>query len=983
MSYHDLAVNKTAPSAFFKTSLPVAVVAGGAGFIGSHLCRSLLSKNIKVVCLDNWQTSLSKNIQDFLGNKNFFLLENDISKSLPKNITKVDYVIHLAGAEAYLNSEDVSIEILEANSIGCKNLLSLAQEQKARFLLASTIGVYSEKIGGDSLEEYFSKTRKEEADFSHKEAKRFAEALVSEYFQKKGVDARIVRLGDVYGPGMPLSSGNILANLIKQVLYNRPFIVPNSKQVNLYPVFVQDVVEGVEKALFGSGTRGDVVSLAGPKISVFEIAQILAKIHGQEIQRSNVEYFPEEQRNSNLPGAGKKRVVWSPKTSLEEGLIKTINWFQDKTHSVTRAHEHEMDTGFWEEGKKQEIKAQYQDLPQNKKQVPLTLIFFGFLGLLLTWFFVLPFLYLGAGFLSLYFVKTAILKGETASSGSWSKRAVFLFERSKNSFSRWGIFPGAGSLSYSFSNKSGLFVEVSNISQGASLILGKGVAFAGNVLGKEEFPFAQQAQGLALEAKNLEEKLGFLEADIGQDQTRLDFPPLGQIKLGRSVDLERLRRILRATSTFFSEAEDLLGGKTKKRYLVLFQNNMELRPTGGFIGSFALITFDKGRLIDLDVQDVYSADGQLKGHVEPPLPIKTHLGEGEWFLRDSNWSPNFPTSAQRAAWFIDKELGIGIDGVMGVDLEFAKKILAQTGAIELHDFGETINTDNLYEKAQFAAEGDFFPGSKAKKNFLTALSKTLLLRMTENPKEGMASLLKPIISVFEERHAALWTKNSRVNSVFREMGWDGSVSNVFCSQEKDGASCVPDYLQVVEANFGVNKANYFLEKDYSLDVSVEQNKIIHTLTAAYKNKSQAAVWPGGDYKNYLRVFAPKGSVFTKATLLNQDLQEEENLSIDAGFEEGKSAGGTLALIPSGEARRLTVVWETPVPDLGDKGELLFLWQKQMGTGNDPVWIKVSKTGESYKVEAVPTPSLTQANTVGYNTTLVKDLFLKISWQKEF
>lgn len=959
-------MKKIIPSGFFKTSLPVAVIAEGAGFIGSHLSRSLLSKNIKVVCLDNLQTDSPENIQDLLGNKNFFLLESGINKSLPKNTTKVDYVIHLAGAEAYLNSEDVSIEILEANSIGCKNLLSLAQEKKARFLLASTVGVYSNETGGHGSENYFGKTRQEEVGFSHKEAKKFAEALVSEYFQKKGVDARIVRLGDVYGPGMPLSSGNILANLIKQVLYNRPLIVPNSKQVNLHPVFIQDIVEGMEKALFGSGTRGLVVSLAGPKISVFEIAQILAKASGQEIQKSNAEYFPEEQADGNLPGAGKRHVAWSPKTGLQEGLVKTINWFQDKTRRAPKVHE--AAARFWEE---------------DKKKVFPKLIFFGPLVLLSIWFFILPFLYLGVGALSLYFVKSAILKGETVSSEAWSKRAIFLFERSKDGFSRWRIVPGANSVSYSFSNKAGLFVEVSNISQGASLILGKGVAFAENMLGKEEFSFAQESQELALEARDLEEKLGFLEADIGQDTSGLDFPFLGQIKFSRSVDLGELRRVLRATSTFFFEAEDLLGGKAKKRYLILFQNNMELRPTGGFIGSFAVATFDKGRLIDLDVQDVYSADGQLKGHVEPPPPIKTYLGEGEWFLRDSNWSPNFPVSAQRAAWFIDKELGIEIDGVMGVDLEFAKKILAQTGPIKLPDFDETITADNLYEKAQFAAEGDFFPGSKAKKNFLTALSKALIFRITENPKEGIAPLLKPVVGAVEERHAALWTKNSRVNSVFREMGWDGSVSNVFCSQKTDGVNCVPDYLQVVEANLGVNKANYFLEKDYSLDVSVEQNKIIHRLSAAYKNKSQAAVWPGGDYKNYLRVFAPKGSVFTKATFINETLGEEENLVIDMGFEEGKSVGGVLALVPSGEARKLTVVWETPVPDLGDNGKLLLLWQKQMGTGNDPVWIKASKAGGSYKIEAVPSPSLTQASTIGYNTTLTKDLFFKITWQKEF
>jgi len=108
----------------------------------------------------------------------------------------------------------------------------------------------------------------------------------------------------------------------------------------------------------------------------------------------------------------------------------------------------------------------------------------------------------------------------------------------------------------------------------------------------------------------------------------------------------------------------ILGQDTNKNYLILFENNMELRPTGGFIGHTVLQNFGGGKLNGLDINDIYSADGQLKGHGEPPAPIKNYLGEANWWFRDSNWDPDFPTSAERAEWFLNKEMDQNFDGVI-------------------------------------------------------------------------------------------------------------------------------------------------------------------------------------------------------------------------------------------------------------------------------------------------------------------------------
>lgn len=193
----------------------------------------------------------------------------------------------------------------------------------------------------------------------------------------------------------------------------------------------------------------------------------------------------------------------------------------------------------------------------------------------------------------------------------------------------------------------------------------------------------------------------------------------------------------------------MLGMNAPKKYLILFQNNMELRPTGGFIGSFALITFEKGRMNQIVVNDVYSADGQLKGHVDPPEPIRRYLGEANWYLRDSNWDPNFKSSAIKAEWFLDKELNQKVDGVISIDLYLIQELLKITGPIYLSDFNKTIDSSNLYLTTQSEVEDNFFPGSTKKASFLTALSRSLITEIENLDSKSYQLFSKPYIKALK------------------------------------------------------------------------------------------------------------------------------------------------------------------------------------------------------------------------------------------
>jgi nucleoside-diphosphate-sugar epimerase len=180
------------------TCCPTILVAGGAGFIGSHLCESLLNKGGRVVVLDNFNTGKEIHVNHLLQNPNFALFNTDINRGIPREIESVDYIFHFAGLEEYLYDKNlINLESLLTNSFGTKNLLDLALRSNAKFLLASSIDVYEGRMSQLDIQSYFGKSSFDENKYSMTEAKRFAEALVWEYQKNHDVDVRIARLPEV------------------------------------------------------------------------------------------------------------------------------------------------------------------------------------------------------------------------------------------------------------------------------------------------------------------------------------------------------------------------------------------------------------------------------------------------------------------------------------------------------------------------------------------------------------------------------------------------------------------------------------------------------------------------------------------------------------------------------------------------------------------------------------------------------------------
>lgn len=372
-------------------------------------------------------------------------------------------------------------------------------------------------------------------------------------------------------------------------------------------------------------------------------------------------------------------------------------------------------------------------------------------------------------------------------------------------------------------------------------------------------------------------------------------------------------------STTIDLFPEIAGFKSKKTYLILFQNNMELRAGGGFIGSYGLLTIDKGKFFDFSIYDVYDADGQLKVHVEPPFYIRRYLKNQHLFLRDSNYSVDFREVASVSAFMLNLEKNIKVDGVIGVDVTFVKNILSALGTINVTDYNEKVNSENLFYLTESHAEKNFFPGSSQKKDFLKALFNSIVQNLTQRKNIPYFLLLEKTILSIEEKHVVFGFNNSAIQNVFTVNGWSSSIWDKRTNLQNK----INDYLGVNESNFGANKANYFVARSIDQKIEIDKNgKIKEQLTLSFNNTSENK-WPGGDYKTYIRLILPSNSKIEEV-YIDEKLQktrmpikdsavyekpgftDSKELELDEEQKENKKVYGFFVNIPAGKMSKIKV-----------------------------------------------------------------------------
>jgi hypothetical protein len=401
---------------------------------------------------------------------------------------------------------------------------------------------------------------------------------------------------------------------------------------------------------------------------------------------------------------------------------------------------------------------------------------------------------------------------------------------------------------------------------------------------------------------------------------------------------EKFRLARDATAAVLPAAEALpaaFGFPTEKHYLVFFENNTELRPTGGFLGVYGLLTVKDAEITGLKTDDIYSVDwpSEDKPRPAPPAPIKKYLGVAKWYLRDANWSPDFPTSAATMDKFFSDEAAIAwngeqvppIDGVINFTPELAKDILRVIGPVQVD--GKTFTPDNLVDQLEFVVERQ-----AASRGVAIEDRKDIIGRLTDvvRAKVQAASLaqLTELARVFErnvaEKHLRVWLKDASLQAMAARHGWTGEVKPT-----RD------DTVMVVDANLASLKTDQAVERQYRYTLRPDGKGLVGSVAIDYENRGGFS-WKTTRYRTYARVYLPPGSelIEVRGAMLDDKIKDPSRKpgQADQGDELGRRWFGAFISVEPGEKRTLEFRFRAAptVAAAVAAGEYRLSWLKQGG-----------------------------------------------------
>lgn len=899
---------------------PVALVVGAAGFLGSFLVERLLSKNIQVIGVDNLKTGDKSYLEEASKDKDFHLLITDASE-LAIDLQRLDYVF-----------------IATSEKIKLRKVLLLAAEKKSRVVFISSIDLY-----GTELTPHLKELKEKETEIA-----KFAEDFK--------INARIIRLGAVFGPRMNFKSNDPLFKLIKaavreQLQKNIPL------DFSTRALYIDDAIELILKAVFAGATAQKIFDgvLTSP-VEIAEVKQILL----DPIWYENKGFMPNELPPWLTPNLEKTRkfLNWKPKAELVSSLKNTLMYFKENNIGVPEVEEEfNSPIGVLTDEKmsqlesfktgNENVKSKEDKDKKSFKKINIKSPLMGLLRFSILAVFV-------------YVVLWPIVD---------LSYGVFTFQYNLNEATR---SLEKGDLHKSFvnidSSKRGLN-EVESVLESMQSL--KGISFFKDFLAKGDdlvslsgtalTAIESSAKGVedlyqgfkAVTGESSKEGKTFFDSSLtqlslaGESLARIDiklsdesfinaYPVFLKDRIlslkEKLNDYKKLVDSARATAVLLPS---LTGGGSKS-YLILLQNNGELRPTGGFIGSVAKVTFENGKLKKIDTNDVYALDGQLSIHVEPPKELKDGLNQKDWFLRDSNWEPDFPTAARQAEWFFGKETGENVNGVIAIDITSIQDLLSVIGPLDITDYDKKITDANLFQEAITHAEVGFFPGSQAKKSFLTALENQLFNKLFFVPNQNWPAIVRSLSKSLAQKHISVYLNDPKLFSYVVSQNWQASLPRV--ADPTEGQTS--DLLVPVEANVGANKANFYIDRKYNLETVIgKEGDIRHRLKITYTNRSPADTFPAGSYKNRMRIYLPFGTRLFR--VLWGDVDITKNVTTFADY--GRSAISFLTELPAKESKDLIVDYTFPTALSFKDGKALYQLDiiKQAGTLKDSFAWKLS------------------------------------------
>lgn len=472
-----------------------------------------------------------------------------------------------------------------------------------------------------------------------------------------------------------------------------------------------------------------------------------------------------------------------------------------------------------------------------------------------------------------------------------------------------------------------------------------------------------------------------------------------EVKEGVASLKEKLpvvEELLKSAVLYSKVLSSILGRDNPRQYLLIFQNNSEMRATGGFIGTYGLLKLYQGEIRDLFIDGVFNADGQLREKIVPPRPIQKI--STAWSMHDANWFADFPTSAQKISWLYEKTGGSTVDGVISLTPTVVEKLLNIIGPIEMHEYNVVLTADNFVELVQYKVEVDYDKELNQPKMILADFAPKFIEKLSQLSSEKQKEAIQIIINSLSEKHILIYFKDDKLNDFIRGEGWAGQIL------ETD-----KDYFSVVSSNINGFKTDRVIKETINHQAEInEDGSIIDTITITRKHD-------GGNLKydwwnrvnaNYLRVYVPLGSELISAEgqslesysppidYLKNNFKEdalisaiEKNMIVDKqsgtqiSTENDKTVFGNWVYVSPGETVTVTYKYKLPFKiDLTKSADSYSLVaQKQSGSLGSILNHRLIYPSDWNVHWQYPEELKIKSGTVDYIGDLIKDKFLGVTF----
>lgn len=952
------------------------LISGTNNLFGKALVQALLSQGMKVFVINSDDSVF--NLQSLSHEPNLKILEGSLlgNYKLEKGF-KLNYVFDVNSFESL-----TALDYTHLVSQGTKNLLHLALETTAEFVLFSSTGL--------KIPTSLSGIRAEQEKLT---ARTFAELQVKQYRQDRLLAAKIIRISELYsietdGP----ENTDLFNQIFRRYLEEKELRVPNDGLDLVTPLYLHDAVLAGLRVGFGSDYNNMIYYIQGEQR--YTLSHLLDFINSFLTPRLKFKYVSESE---NKDGSQKEKDIEAVKVKSSvtvtdavrklivlkvKGLNETSSdvdyktvaddfWSSHKaskpsvlTSSVIAALKQPLrllwggPRSLFRKHKKVKHLTSETYQPKEKpvlkpRQLIRRFLVIALLITILTSTILPIFISFGGaiyGSLLLRDSLKALERGDRVVAKTSARTSLLVVKASRNELqsTRWlyGIIGQSevaknyDSLLYISQNLASVLTKTIDASSAFEEVF-KGIKSESDETKKTRLNFLIQKAKVDLDSANNEIKYAQIQAEGLDPENYPTQIPVTELKSKlpeASLALEQATQLLNVLPV-------LLGLNAEKTYLILLQNSDELRPTGGFIGSYGLVKLKDGSLTELKVDDIYNLEGQLSSVSSPPEELRKYLGQERLYLRDANWEPDFPTTAFQVSSLYSKLTNQDIDGVIGINLQVFKKLLNIVGPVSLSDSDEMITADNFTDKALNRTEVRFFPGSTGKRDFLGEVGQVTLERLLKLDNSGIAQTMMTLNDSIKSKDLLLFSKDAASQKYFLDQNMAG---NIILPPVRAGQ--VNDYIFIVDSNLGINKVNQFIEQKADYNVTYDRDGVATSrLTVDYTHKSNSSSWPSGVYKDYVRVYLPMG---IKDVSLQSDTSSNSDLKIRTIY--GRTEVGYLLEVKPGSTKKVILSYKLPEKLARSLKNLNLYVQKQPGKELDqftvryefPAFIDVANTTDT-------------------------------------